>query len=45
LLDINLLSGDPLKCKYFSTKSHSRRLFEASDIPVPPGAIELYDAT
>jgi hypothetical protein len=42
-LNIYLLSGDPQKGKYFSTKSQSRRLFIGSDIPVAPGAVELYD--
>ena len=43
LLNIYLMSGDPQKCKYFSTKSQARRLFAGADLPVPPGAIELYD--
>lgn len=43
MLKIYLMSGDPQKSKYFSTKSQARRLFIGADLPVPPGAVELYD--
>ena len=42
-LNCYLLSSDPIKSKTLASKSQSRRLFAASDLPVAPGAIEISD--
>ena len=43
LLGVPVLSGDPYKSGLFSTKSGCRRIFTSSDVPIPPGAYDIYD--
>ena len=42
-LDVPLFSGDPQQHLLLSTKSGARRIFQAADVPTPPGAMEIYD--
>lgn len=43
LLNLPILGGDPFKSALYSTKSGSRRIFAAANMPTGPGAYDLYD--
>jgi IQ domain-containing protein H len=42
-LKIPVLAGDPYKCSLFSTKSGSKRILNAAEVPIPIGTSDIYD--
>lgn len=43
LLNIPVLGGDPYKTSLFSTKSGSKRILSAAEVPIPIGTSDIYD--
>ena len=42
-LGVPVLGGDPYKSALYSTKSGSKRILTAAEVPIPPGAYDIYD--
>ena len=43
LLKLPIMSGDPQKNFFHSTKSGAKKIFTECDIPIPPGSFDIYD--
>ena len=43
MLNLPIMSGDPQKNFFHSTKSGSKKIFNECDIPIPPGSFDIYD--
>ena len=43
LLKIPVLGGDPYKSSLYSTKSGSKRILNAAEVPIPIGTSDIYD--
>ena len=43
LLKVPVFGGDPYKTSLFSTKSGSKRILNASEVPIPIGTSDIYD--
>ena len=42
-LKVPVLAGDPYKSSLFSTKSGSKRILNAAEVPIPVGTSDIYD--
>jgi hypothetical protein len=42
-LAVPILAGEPEKVSMYSTKSGSKRIFQAADVPTPIAAYDIYD--
>ncbi len=42
-LAVPILSGEPENISMYSTKSGSKRIFQAADVPTPISAYDIYD--
>ena len=42
-LKVPVLAGDPYKSSLFSTKSGSKRILNAAEVPIPIGTSDIYD--
>ena len=43
MLNVPLMSGEPQKNLYYSTKSGARTLFQSCEVPTAPGSYNIYD--
>ena len=43
ILKVPIMSGDPQKNFFHSTKSGAKKIFTECDIPIPPGSFDIYD--